>query len=217
MKTNDIKSVDELLDLRERTITAEQRTKFEGYVAEIFSAMGMEMGTQSTEQTPKRFINALLEATEGYDGDSKLIKTFGSECQSGNGCSIAQIIQGPIPFHSLCEHHVLPFFGNVYVGYIASEKIIGLSKLTRLVNLASRRFAVQERIGQQVAYILEATTAPEGIAVYIEAHHLCMEMRGVREREPLTRTTVWRGSYATDPTLRSEFLQTCGVEHHGRI
>lgn len=215
MNSDESSTYTEMMELRERTLTDEQRAKFEGYVAEIFSAMGMEMGTQSTTETPKRFINALLEATEGYDGDPKLITTFDGECHGGAGCSRAQIVQGPIPFHTLCEHHVLPFYGNVYVGYIADETIIGLSKLTRIVNLFSRRFSVQERIGVQIADLLERTTAPEGIAVYIEAHHLCMEMRGVREREPLTRTTVWRGSYATDPTLRAEFFASCGV-HHGR-
>ncbi len=134
----------------------------------------------------------------------------------GEGCSIAQIIQGPIPFHALCEHHVLPFYGNVYVGYIAKNNIIGLSKLTRLVNLFSLRFGVQERIGVQIADVLEESTHPDGIAVYIEAHHMCMEMRGVREREPLTRTTVWRGSYADKSALRSEFLASIKVQNNGQ-
>lgn len=204
------------MDLRPRTMTDEQVTKFEGYVAEIFAAMGMDMDIQSTKETPKRFIKALLEATEGYDGDPNLIKTFDAECHVPASCPLSQIIQGPIPFHSLCEHHVLPFYGNVYIGYIAGSNIIGLSKLTRLVNLFSRRFGVQERIGVQIADLLEESTHPDGIAVYIEAHHMCMEMRGVREREPLTRTTVWRGSYAQDPALRAEFLTMCGVQGHER-
>lgn len=216
MDTNEIERYESAMDLRERTIGEQQRKTLEGYAKEIFSALGMDMDTPSTIDTPKRFIKALIEATEGYDGDPNLLKTFDAECHGGSGCSLAQIIQGPIPFHALCEHHVLPFYGNVYIGYIANEQIIGLSKLTRLVNLFSRRFAVQERIGQQVADLLEESTEAEGIAVYIEAHHMCMEMRGVREREPLTRTTVWRGSYARDAALRSEFLASIKEGHDGR-
>lgn len=206
----------EALALKERHITDEQLKTFEGYAREIFSALGMDEESESTTDTPKRFIKALFEATEGYDGDDNLIKTFEAECHVPASCPLSQIIQGPIPFHSLCEHHVLPFYGNVYVGYIAKSHIIGLSKLTRLVNLFSRRFGVQERIGVQIADLLEESIHPDGIAVYIEAHHMCMEMRGVREREPLTRTSVWRGSYAHDSSLRAEFLTQCGVHEHER-
>lgn len=216
MNTTDTDRYLEIMDLRPRTFDDGQLAIFEGYAKEIFSALGMSMDTPSTVDTPRRFIKALIEATEGYDGDPNLIKTFDAECHGGEGCSIAQIIQGPIPFHALCEHHVLPFYGNVYVGYIAKNNIIGLSKLTRLVNLFSRRFGVQERIGVQIADVLEESTHPDGIAVYIEAHHMCMEMRGVREREPLTRTTVWRGSYADNSALRSEFLASIKVQNNGQ-
>jgi GTP cyclohydrolase IA len=98
-----------------------------------------------------------------------------------------------------------------YVGYIAHENIIGLSKLTRMVRLFAKRFTVQERIGQQIADSLETMMHPHGVAVYLEAHHLCMEMRGVRETAPITRTTVWRGHYANDLSLRSEFFAASGL------
>jgi GTP cyclohydrolase I len=124
---------------------------------------------------------------------------------------MAQVIEGPIQFYSLCEHHVFPFYGRAYIGYIAHENIIGLSKLTRLLRIFTRRFAVQERIGQQVADTLEGMVHPHGVAVYMEARHMCVEMRGVREASPLTRTTVWRGNYANDASLRSEFLAACGL------
>ena len=113
--------------------------------------------------------------------------------------------------YSFCEHHVFPFYGKAYIGYIAHENIIGLSKLTRLLRLFTRRFAVQERIGQQVADTLQEMLEPHGVAVILEAQHLCVEMRGVREAAPLTRTTVWRGNYATDASLRSEFLTSIGL------
>jgi GTP cyclohydrolase IA len=110
---------------------------------------------------------------------------------------------------SLCEHHSLPFFGKAYIGYIAHEHILGLSKLTRLVRLFARRFSVQERIGQQLADGLQRILAPHGVAVHLEAEHLCTQMRGVMEIESSTRTTFWRGSYEDDAVLRAEFSRLC--------
>ena len=198
------------MELRRRNVSEEQMRKFEGYVAEILTAFGLDLNTPATEETPKRFIRALFDATEGYDGDPKLLTVFETECRGGPDCRSSQVIEGPIHFFALCEHHALPFFGHAYVGYIAHEHIIGLSKLTRLVRLFAKRFSVQERIGQQIADTLEAMLHPHGIAVYLEAHHLCTQMRGVEEASPLTRTTFWRGVYDDDPALRSEFLASCG-------
>jgi GTP cyclohydrolase I len=185
--------------------------KFEGYMAEIFTAMGMDVHTPGTEKTPRRFVRALLDATAGYDGDPKLLTAFETECRAGPDCRLSQVVEGPIQFYALCEHHALPFYGRAYVAYIAHEEIIGISKLTRLVRLFARRFTVQERMGQQIADSLEAMLRPHGVAVYLEAHHLCTQMRGVQEPSALTRTTVWRGDYQADAALRSEFLTTCGV------
>jgi GTP cyclohydrolase IA len=202
----------EAMELNCRQLTAKQEERFEGYIAEIFSAYGMDLDTPATRDTPRRFIRALFEATDGYDGDPKLLKVFQTECFTGDECHISQVVEGPINFFSLCEHHAFPFFGHAYVGYIAHEEILGISKLTRLVRLFAKRFAVQERIGQQIGDALETMLHPHGVAVYLEAHHLCMEMRGVREVAPMTRTTVWRGMYADDPTLRAEFFTTCGLQ-----
>ena len=199
------------MNLKKRQISDENLLKFEGYVAEIFSAFGLDLNSPSTKDTPRRFIKALFDATEGYDGDPKLLKVFSTECRGEPDCSLAQVIEGPIHFFSFCEHHVFPFYGKAYVGYIAHENIIGLSKLTRMVRLFAKRFTVQERIGQQIANSLGTMMHPHGVAVYLEAHHLCMEMRGVRETAPLTRTTVWRGHYADDPSLREEFMTACGL------
>jgi GTP cyclohydrolase I len=204
------------MKLQMRTISNEQFEKFEGYAAEIFSAMGMDVNTPSTQDTPRRFIQALFDATEGYDGDPKLLRVFDTECRGDPDCRLSQVMEGPIPFYSLCEHHALPFYGRAYVGYIAHENIIGISKLSRLVRLFAKRFSVQERIGQQIADTLETMLHPHGVAVYLEAHHLCMEMRGVRETAPITRTTVWRGNYASDPSLRSEFFTACGLQRNER-
>jgi GTP cyclohydrolase I len=204
-------SIDELLQLNERNITPENLKRFQGYMAEIFTAMGMDIDTPSTHETPRRFLEALLESTSGYEGDPKLIKAFPRECRGEPDCRLAQVIEGPINFHSLCEHHVFPFYGEAFVGYVANERILGISKLTRLVRLYTKRFAVQERIGIQIADTLEALMKPHGVAIFIRAKHMCVEMRGVREISPATRTTVFRGVYADEPSLRAEFLNVCGI------
>jgi GTP cyclohydrolase IA len=186
--------------------------RFEQYAAEMFCAFGMELNSPATVDTPRRFVRALLDATAGYEGDPKLLTVFETECRGGPDCRLSQVIEGPIQFYALCEHHALPFYGHAYVGYIAHERIIGISKLTRLVRLFARRFTVQERVGQQIADGLDAMLAPHGVAVYLEAHHLCTQMRGVQETSPLTRTTFWRGEYENNPALRAEFFVACGLQ-----
>src|SRR5215213_998333 len=200
------------MDLHQRDISDEQLHRFEQYAAEMFGAFGMERDSPATVDTPRRFVRALLDATAGYDGDPKLMTVFETECLGGPDCRLSQIIEGPIHFYALCEHHALPFHGRAYVGYIAHEHIIGISKLTRLVRLFARRFSVQERLGREIVDALEVMLKPHGVAVYLEAHHLCMQMRGVKEDGSLTRTSFWRGEYDPSPALRSEFLNICGFQ-----
>jgi GTP cyclohydrolase I len=152
----------------------------------------------------------LFDSTSGYEGDHKLLTAFPTECRGGPDCRISQIIEGPISFFALCEHHALPFHGVAHVGYIAHEQIIGISKLTRLVRMFARRFTVQERIGQEVADHLDELMQPHGVAVFLEATHLCTQMRGVREERSSTWTSFWRGVYEDDPSLRDEFLRAVG-------
>ncbi len=194
-----------------RHVPADRMRKFEGYMGEILSAFGMDPATPATRDTPRRFLHAMFDSTDGYEGDPKLITVFDTECRGGPDCRLSQVVEGPIQFFSLCEHHALPFYGRAYVGYIAHEQIIGLSKLTRLVRLFAKRFTVQERIGQQIADSLDVMLHPHGVAVYLDAHHLCNRMRGVRETAPLTRTTFWRGNYESAPSLRTEFYVACGL------
>ncbi len=177
--------------------------------------MGMDIDQPATRQTPRRFIDALIEITAGYDGDTKLVTIFETECRGGPDCQLSQLIEGPIAFFSLCEHHALPISGQAWIGYIAHEHIIGLSKLIRLVHLFTRRFTVQERVGQQIADALNAMLLPHGVAVYIEAKHMCTQMRGVRELPPVTRTMYWRGHYETNDALRAEFFISCGLQRNG--
>lgn len=200
--------------LNHREISSEQWQRFESHMREIFSAMGMDLASPGTERTPARFLRALFDATAGYEGDPKLITAFPTECHDGPDCRISQIVEGPIPFFSLCEHHSLPFLGHAYVGYVAHENIIGISKLTRLVRLFARRFTVQERIGREIVEALESMLQAHGVAVYLEATHLCTQMRGVRELQSTTRTSFWRGSYDGAPDLRAEFFRICELSHH---
>lgn len=195
-----------------RVVSEEQLQELEGYAAKIFAACGLDLDTPATRPTPRRFIRAMLDITAGYDGDPKLFKAFVTECKGKTSCRLSQVIEGPIQFSSLCEHHALPFFGQAYVGYIANEHIIGISKLTRLVRLFAQRFTVQERVGQQIVDALATMLEPHGVAVYMEGRHLCTEMRGVRAIMPRTRTSFWRGEYEGSAALRSEFFMACGLE-----
>jgi len=119
---------------------------------------------------------------------------------------------GPIRFYALCEHHSLPFHGVAHIGYVAGERIVGISKLTRLVRLFARRFTVQERLCEQIADALVEMIDPRGVAVRLEASHLCTHMRGVEESST-TVTTSWRGAFR-NPELRHEFLEE--VRSQGR-
>jgi GTP cyclohydrolase I len=189
-----------------RAITSDDWRRYERYVGEIFTALGMELGTPGTRDTPRRFLQALRDATAGYDGDPKLHTVFPSERPHAVDGSRSQIIEGPIAFHALCEHHALPFHGVAHVAYVAGREIIGISKLTRLVRVYARRFTVQERVGEQVADTLVELVQPRGVAVHLEAAHLCTQMRGVAEEGSRTSTTFWRGLYNEQADLRAEFL-----------
>ena len=199
--------------LAPRTIDAGTWARFESHVAEILSAFGMDLETPGTRETPRRFLGALYDATSGYEGDPKLLTAFPSERPASADAVAGQIVEGPISFSCLCEHHALPFVGTAHVGYVAGGEIIGISKLTRLVRLFARRFTVQERLGEEIADTLVQLVAPQGVAVHLEASHLCTRMRGVEEHST-TVTTFWRGVYR-DAELRREFLHSVGT-HRGR-
>ena len=189
-----------------RVISDAQWQRMEGHVAEILTTMGMDLDTPGTRNTPRRYLRAIYDSTAGYEGDAKLLTAFPTECRGGPDCHISQVIEGPIRFYALCEHHALPFFGVAHVGYVAHENIIGISKLTRLVRLFGRRFTVQERMGQEIADRLVALLQPHGVAVHLDAVHLCTQMRGVQDQGSHTWTSFWRGNYEEDPELRREFL-----------
>jgi len=189
-----------------REIGEAEWRRYERYMKEIFTALGMEPDTAGTRETPERFLRALYDATAGYEGDPKLLTAFPTESEGGPDSLVSQVVEGPISFHCLCEHHALPFFGAAHVAYVPRDEIIGISKLTRLVQLYARRFTVQERLGEQIADAMVELVSPRGVAVHLDAAHLCTQMRGVEEEGSHTVTTFWRGLYDEDADLRREFL-----------
>jgi GTP cyclohydrolase I len=199
---------------RAREIGAADWRRYEGYLGEILAAMGMDLDTPGTRETPQRFLHALYDATAGYDGDPKLLTAFPAERSAGVDGRHSQIVEGPISFFALCEHHALPFHGKAHVAYVANREIIGISKLTRLVRLYARRFTVQERLGEEIADRLGELIAPHGVAVHLEAVHLCTQMRGVYEERSHTVTTFWRGAFHDSGEMRREFLDV--VRSNGR-
>lgn len=162
---------------------------------------GAPFPPEGMTETPARCAKAILEMTDGYRADiAGIFKTFDAEKYD------ELILEKGIPFASLCEHHLLPFTGFAHVGYIANGKIVGLSKLARLVDAYARRFQVQERLTQQIADAIEEHLAPVGVIVVVEATHFCMELRGVRKPGVVTKTSVLRGLLKNDAAARAEAM-----------
>ncbi|MBC7532008.1 MAG: GTP cyclohydrolase I FolE [Oligoflexus sp.] len=170
-----------------------------------FSALLKDLGEDPSRdgllKTPDRYLKSMQFLTSGYDKDVAGILNkalFDVEYKD-------MIIVRDIAFFSLCEHHVLPFQGRVHVGYIPSQKVVGLSKIPRLVDAFARRLQVQERMTHQIAQTIQEVLGPEGVGVVIEASHMCMMMRGVEKRESYTTTSSMQGSFH-QPQTRQEFL-----------
>ena len=191
-----------------RHLTDEDWTRFEGYAAEILTSFGMDLTTPGTAETPRRFIRALFDATDGYDGDPKLLTAFPTECHGGTNCELAQVVEGPIPFFALCEHHVLPFFGRAYIGYVAHEQIIGISKLTRLVRVgdaAVRRAGADDPRDRRRAGVDARAPRRRGVPrgpspVHADARGPRARSDDPHERLPRARTSSSRTSAASSST-----------------
>lgn len=171
-------------------------------IKEIISALGENVDREGLIDTPKRFSKSMDFLTSGYRANLKDVvgkALFESESQE-------MIIVKDIELYSLCEHHMLPFFGKAHIGYIPNKKIIGLSKLPRIVDIFSRRLQVQERLTTQIAEAIEEVLNPLGVAVVIEAAHFCMMMRGVEKQNSSTITSAMRGEFSKNATTRKEFL-----------
>ena len=134
-----------------RVLTPDQRARFEGNTAEILAALGMDLDTPGTRRHAASLPAGAVRRDRRLRGRPQAATAFPTECHGDASCELAQIVEGPIPFFALCEHHALPFYGHAYVGYVAHDQIIGISKLTRLVRVLTRRFGVQERMTHQIA------------------------------------------------------------------
>jgi GTP cyclohydrolase IA len=193
---------------RRHPLSDEERRRFADQFAAFFSRIGMVLDQPGTVDTPLRFVDTMADLTAGYDGDPRIDVVFPKECREA--CGHDQIVEANIPFFALCEHHVLPFYGHATVGYLRNDLIIGVSKLTRIVRLAAKRFTQQERMGRDIADLLEAVVHPTGVAVIIRGHHMCSQMRGVRDVVSQMRTIVWRGAYQQNEALQRVFFELAG-------
>lgn len=181
----------------------------EDIVRKLLEALGEDPTRDGLRETPRRVAKSMDFLTSGYRTDLDTLV---------NGALFdvdysEMVIVRDIDFYSLCEHHLLPFFGKCHVAYLPSKKVIGLSKIPRIVDMFARRLQVQERLTEQVADAITEKINPLGVAVVMEATHLCMAMRGVEKQNSLTVTSAMRGTFREDARTRHEFLQL--IRHRG--
>lgn len=179
---------------------------FQGCVARMLQDLDPEPLREGLVDTPKRVEKAFRAYTSGYGQDAKQVigdALFEAETDE-------MVLVKNIELYSLCEHHLAPFFGKAHVAYIPSDKIVGLSKIARVVEIYARRLQVQERLTMQIALALEEALQPRGVGVVIEASHLCMMMRGVEKQNSSTVTSCLRGLFRRDERTRTEFLKLVG-------
>ncbi len=182
---------------------------FEDLVAEMILRLGDDPEREGMRKTPKRVAKSLAFLTEGYHKRPQEVVGDALYEQSHQNMVLVKDIE----VYSLCEHHLLPFFGKAHIAYIPDGHILGLSKLARLVEVYARRFQVQERLTEQIAQAVWETTRPQGVAVVIEAYHLCMMMRGVQKQNSKTITSAMRGAFLEDQRTRDEFLRLTTSAH----
>lgn len=177
-----------------------------GHVAAILELLGENPNRPGLRATPRRVARSLTYLTRGYRS--------GPRCAVGNALFEEShrdlVIVRDIEFHSLCEHHLLPFSGRVHIGYLPAGRVVGLSKLARVVGVFARRLQVQERLTRQIADALQDVLRPGGVAVAVEAEHMCMSIRGVEQSHARTLTRAFRGVFEEDRALRGEFLSSVG-------
>lgn len=176
------------------------------HIEEIIKLMGEDPSREGLVKTPMRSAKALYHLTSGYRASSDDV--VGEALFTHEGSQIVTVKD--IEFYSMCEHHILPFFGKVTIGYIPDGKIVGLSKVARLVDLFARRLQVQERLTSQLCSEVARIVGAKGVIVVCNAQHLCMKMRGVEKQDSSTTTIDYVGAFADDPALRSEFLKMVG-------
>ena len=184
------------------------KQRIENAVREILIAIGEDPEREGLQETPARVARMYEEVFAGLEGSAeKHLKLF------NEGKNDEMVIVKDIPLYSMCEHHLLPFIGKAHIAYIPSDgKVLGLSKLARIVDFYSKRPQLQERLTSQIADFLETNLNPKGVAVLIEAEHLCMTMRGIRAAGAVTRTSALRGCMRSDARTRAEVMSLFGGE-----
>ena len=183
--------------------------KIERLVSELLVEIGEDPEREGLRRTPQRIAAALAFLTSGYHADINTLINGAVFTQEANNMIIARDIE----LYSLCEHHMLPFFGRCHIGYIPGGKIFGVSKLARLVDMYARRLQIQERLTEQIAQAILRAVDAEGVGVIIEARHLCMMMRGVQKQNSLMTTSSVLGSFHDSVATRTEFLSLISRAH----
>ena len=185
------------------TEEAEQRLKkIEGAIKTIITELGEDVNREGMIRTPERYAKAMLFFTKGYEDNIKDVINQAVFEEDHDEMVIVKDIQ----IYSLCEHHLVPFYGKVHIGYIPNKRVLGLSKLARLAEMYARRFQVQERLTKQIALALSQILHPRGVAVVIEATHMCMVSRGIQKTGALTCTSSMLGCFRSQQKTRDEFL-----------
>jgi len=179
------------------------RERMEAVVREFLAAIGDDPDREGLRDTPRRVVNSWRELFAGYQQDPATVCTTFDECYD------QMVVLKGFEFYSFCEHHVLPFWGTMSVGYIPRDKILGLSKLARVSEMFARRLQLQERLGHQIAEAIENLIHPLGVGVVIRARHLCVCARGVGKQHGAMVTSVLRGRLRDDDKARKEFLDLC--------
>jgi GTP cyclohydrolase I len=188
---------------------SEKIEKLSKLYKETLSILGENPEREGLKQTPERVAKALQFLTHGYDLDPAEILRSAMFTENHN----QMVIVKDIEIYSMCEHHMLPFFGKAHVAYIPNGKIVGLSKIPRVVDAYARRLQVQERLTDQIKECIDSTLKPLGVAVVIEAAHMCMQMRGIQKQNSFTTTSSFTGAFEKEPTRR-EFLNLISANLH---
>ncbi len=176
--------------------------KIERMLSELLVEIGENPDREGLRKTPHRIASALAFLTSGYRADVKQLINGATFTQEHNNMVLIRDIE----LYSLCEHHMLPFFGRCHVGYIPKGRVFGISKVARLVDMFARRLQIQERLTEQVAQTIMESIDPHGVGVVIEARHLCMMMRGVEKQNSMLTTSSVLGTFRTSHATRAEFL-----------
>jgi GTP cyclohydrolase I len=179
-------------------------------VATLIEQLGENPDREGLLDTPRRVAESLRYLTEGYSTDPSTV--VGDALFALDGYDDMVLVKD-IAFYSLCEHHLLPFFGRVHIGYVPEGRIVGLSKLPRLVDMYSRRLQVQERMTREIAEAIDSVVTPRGVGVVVEGRHLCIELRGVEKESSQTVTSCMLGVFRDDQRTRAEFLSHIQQSH----